>query len=446
MRLTRRSLLAASAASAALPAFAQGTASGSVPYHLKTGKPYAGTKLAILAVVTPQFQALEKRQTEFTGLTGITATWDFVPFTALQDKVTSIGVGLDDTYDVVNYLDGWGPPNAHWFVKLDPLLKRDGISMTERYLPGFIKASSYKGEVTGLPMRSHGQLFYFRKDIFDSLGLKAPVTWDDVIAAGKAIRAKRTDIEPLALSYHNDGNRQSLFHWCDFIWSSGNQILDSKMRPGWTTDSAIKATEFYVGLLTREKIANPASISFVEQDARISFQQGKSAMIPIWEWAYSPMVTPGQSVLTPPQVGFTQWPTYEGKAVACASTLPFSINSFSRKQDASWEFMKWLSNPVMDKSNAIVREIGGMKVINNVVNETRNFLDPEVNAANAGVPKACYESLKNSDTLPMIPEWPQVGDLLANAIEQAAGGGNVKSLMTAAAANAAAVLKQAGYN
>jgi len=444
LHLTRRSLLAASAAAAATPAIAQGTAVAGAPYGLKPGKPYNGAKLNILAVVTPQFQALEKRQAEFTQLTGITTAWDFVPFPALQDKVTSIGVGADDTYDVVNYLDGWGPANAHWFVKLAPLLQRDGISM-DRYLPGFIKAASYKGEVTGLPMRSHGQLFYYRKDIFDQLGLKAPDTWDDVIAAGRAIRAKRTDIEPLALSYHNDGTRQSLFHWCDFIWSSGNQILNDKMRPGWTTDSAIKATEFYVGLLTREKVANPASISFVEQDSRVSFQQGKSAMIPIWEWAYSPMVTPGQSVLTAVQVGFTKWPTYEGRAVSCASTLPFSMNSFSRKQDAAWEFMKWLSNPVMDKSNAIVREIGGMKIINNVVNVTENFLDAEVNAANAGVPRACYESLKESDTLPMIPEWPQVGDLLANAIEQAAGGGNVRTLMTKAATEATAVLQQAGY-
>ena len=442
MPLTRRSLLAASATAAAMPALAQG--SGSAPYGLKPGKPYAGTKLTIMAVTTPQFQALEKRQAEFTQLTGITATWDFVSFQALQDKVTSVGVGTDGTYDVVNYLDGWGPPNAYWFVKLAPLLKRDGLSM-DRYLPGFIKASSYKGEVTGLPMRSHGQLFYYRKDIFDQLGLKAPETWDDVIAAGKVIRAKRTDIEPLALTFHNDGTRQSLFHWCDFIWSSGNQILDDKMRPGWTTDSAIKATEYYIGLLTKEKVANPASISFVEQDARVSFQQGKSAMIPIWEWAYSPMVTPGQSVLTAAQLGFTKWPTYEGRAITCASTLPFSINSFSKKQDAAWEFMKWLSNPEMDKSNAIVREIGGMKIINNVVNVTENFLDPEVNAANAGVPKACYESLKTSDTLPMIPEWPQVGDLLANAIERAAGGGDVRALMTKAAADATAVLKQAGY-
>ena len=440
MNLTRRSLLAASASAAALPALAQ----GAVPYGLKPGKPYAGAKLTVLAVVTPQFQALQKRQDEFTSLTGITAQWDFVPFTALQDKVTSIGVGADDTYDVVNYLDGWGPPNAYWFTPLAPLAKRDGVDMG-RYLPAFIQASSYKGELTGLPMRSHGQLFYYRKDVFDALGLKAPASWDDVIAAGKAIRAKRADIEPLALSYHNDGTRQSLFHWCDFIWSSGNKILDGKMRPGWTTESAIKATEFYVGLLTKEGIANPASISFVEQDARQSFQQGKSAMIPIWEWAYSPMVTPGQSVLNAAQVGFTQWPTYEGKAVTCASTLPFSVNKFSKKQGAAWEFLKWLSNPVMDKANAIDREVGGFKIINNVVNVTENFLDPEVNAANAGVPKACYESLRQSDTLPMIPEWPQVGDLLANAIERAAGGGDVKALMAKAAADATDVMKQAGY-
>ncbi|MGI4946904.1 MAG: ABC transporter substrate-binding protein [Janthinobacterium lividum] len=445
MHLTRRSLLAVSAASATLPALAQGTPPAGIPYGLKPGKPYAGSKLNILAVVTPQFQALEKRQAEFTALTGITTSWDFVPFPALQDKVTSIGVGSDDTYDVVNYLDGWGPPNAPWFVRLDPLLKRDGLSM-DRYPAGFVKAVSFQGAVIGLPMRSHGQLFYYRKDVFDQIGLRPPESWDDVVAAGKAIRAKRSDIEPLALSYHNDGTRQALFHWCDFIWSSGNRILDDQMRPGWTTEGAIKATEYYVGLLTRDKVANPASISFVEQDARVSFQQGKSAMIPIWEWAYSPMVTPGQSVLTAAQVGFTRWPSYEGKAITCASTLPFSLNGFSRKQDAAWEFMKWLSNPDLDKRNAIEREVGGLKIINNVVNETSSFLDPEVNAANAGVPRACYDSLKASDTLPMIPEWPQVGDLLANAIEQAAGGGNVRALITKAAADATSVLKQAGYN
>ena len=439
--LTRRTLLVSgAAAAAALPAAAQDTP----PYGLKPGMPFKGAKLNVLAVVTPQFTGLQLRAPEFTKLTGIETQWDFVPFAALQDKLTAIGVGSDDTYDVVNYLDGWGPSNAYWLVHLDPLLKRDGLTMND-YAPGFVKACSFKGALTGLPLRSHGQLFYYRRDVFDQAGLQPPQTWDDVVALGHALRAKRPDIEPLALSYHNDGTRQALFHWCDFIWSSGSQILDGGMKPGWTTEPALKATEFYIGLLTKEKVANPASVSFLEQDARVSFQQGKSAMIPIWEWAYAAMTTPGQSVLTPQQVGFTKWPTYDGRAVTCASTLPFSLNSFSRKQDAGWEFMKWLSNPDLDKRNAIDRDVNGHPINNNVVNHTVNFLDPAVNAANAGVPRAAYESLAQSDVLPMIPEWPQVGDLLAGAVEKAATGGEVRPLFIKAAADATDVLKQAGY-
>ena len=443
MRLTRRGLLAATAATAAgaaLPAAAQAAA----PYGLKAGMPYKGQTVRILLVVTPQFDGLRLRADEFTKLTGIETQWDTVPFTVLQDKVTSIGVAADDTYDVVNYLDSWGPPNAAWFVKLDPLLKRDGLSM-DRYPPAFAKAASYQGQVTGMPMRSHAQLFYWRRDVFDGLGLGTPKTWDDVVAAGHAIRAKRTDIEPLALSYHNDGTRQSLFHWVAFVWSAGGQVFDAKMRPTWTSEPALKASEFYIGLQTKEKVTNPASVSFNEQDSRVSFQQGKSAMIPIWEWAYSPMITPGQSVLTPAQVAFTGWPAYQGRSASTANTMPFSINSNSKRQDAAWEFLKWVSNPDLEKANAIQRDVDGHHIQNNVVNWTVNLEDPQVNAANADVPETCLASLKGADVLPQFPEWPQVGDLIANAIDQAATGGDVRKLLTQASADATDVLKQAGY-
>lgn len=439
MRITRRDLLAATAAALSLPAAAQDS-----PYGLKPGMPYKGQTVRILIVVTPQFDGLRLRAAEFTKLTGIETRWDTVPFTVLQDKVTSIGVAADGTYDVVNYLDSWGPPNAAWFVPLDDRLKRDGLSMG-RYPPAFAKAASFGGKVVGLPMRSHAQLFYHRRDVFDGLGLTEPKTWDDVVAAGREIRAKRTDIEPLALNYHNDGTRQSLFHWAAFVWSAGERVFDEKMRPAWTSEPALKAAEFYVGLQTKEKITNPASASFVEQDARVSFQQGKSAMIPIWGWAYAPMITPGQSVLKPEQVGFTGWPTYQGRSASAATTMPFSINGNSRRQDAAWEFLKWVSNPELDKLNAIQREVAGQRIQNTVVNQTANLEDPEVNAANAGVPRATLASLRGADVLPQLPEWPQVGDLVANAISRAATGGDVRKLLTQAASDASDVLKQAGY-
>lgn len=443
MRLTRRGLLAATAAAAtacSLPAVAQ----EKLPYGLKSGMPYKGQTVRILLVVTPQFDGLRLRADEFTKMTGIGTQWDTVPFTVLQDKVTSIGVAADDSYDVVNYLDSWGPPNAAWFVKLDDLLKRDGLSM-DRYPHAFAKAASFQGKVTGMPMRSHAQLFYWRRDVFDQLGLSGPKTWDDVVAAGHAIRDKRTDIEPLALSYHNDGTRQSLFHWVAFVWSAGGQVFDDKMRPAWTSDAAMKASEFYIGLQTKEKVTNPASASFVEQDARVSFQQGRSAMIPIWEWAYSPMITPGQSVLKPEQIAFAGWPAYQGRSASTANTMPFSINSNSSKQDAAWEFLKWVSNPDLDKLNAIQRDVDGHHIQNNVVNETSSLEDPRVNEANANVPRTCLASLKGADVLPQLPEWPQVGDLIANAIDRAATGGDTRKLLAQAAQDATGVLKRAGY-
>jgi ABC-type glycerol-3-phosphate transport system substrate-binding protein len=442
MRLTRRRLLAATAA-AAVPTLSA-SAQEKLPYGLKPGMPYKGQTVRILAVVTPQFEGLRLRAGEFTKMTGIETKWDTVPFIALQDKVTSIGIAADGTYDVVNYLDSWGPSNAAWLVKLDDRLKRDGLSM-DRYPHAFAKAASFQGKVMGMPMRSHAQLFYWRRDVFDQLGLGTPKTWDDVVAAGRAIRAKRTDIEPLALSYHNDGNRQSLFHWAAFVWSAGGQIFDGETRPAWTSEPALQASEFYIGLQTKEKVTNPASISFVEQDARVSFQQGKSAMIPIWEWAYSPMITPGQSVLKPEQVAFAGWPAYQGRSASTANTMPFSINGNSGKQDPAWEFLKWVSNPDLDKLNAIQRDVDGHHIQNNVVNETSSLESPEVNAANAGVPRACLASLQGADVLPQLPEWPQVGDFIANAIDKAATGGDVRKLLAQAAQDATGVLKQAGY-
>lgn len=438
----RRDLLLGAAGSAlSLPLWAQ---AGNPPYALKAGKPFSGSKLRVLAAVAPQFEGLMLRGAEFTALTGIEVQWDFVPFTSLQDKIAATGVAADGMYDVVNYSDSWLAPNEYWLMRLDSLLKRDGVSMG-RYPNAFAEAGSFNGEVVGLPVRSHVQLFFYRADVFEQLGLAAPKTWDEVIAAGKAIRAKRPDIEPLALNYRNDGTRVNLQHWLQMVWSNGGQLFDDKMRPAWTSPQALQATEFYIGMHTKEGIANPASVSFGQEEARLSFQQGKSAMLPMWWWQYSPSVSDKASVLKPEQVAFTSVPTYNGKSVALATSMPFSISKHSRQQAAAWEYLKWLSNPDLERRNAIERSVAGRPIQNNVVNHTVNLAHPEVNKANAGIPAAGLKSLEFARVQPKLREWPEVGDLLAAAVERSAAGGDVRKLMTDAAESATKVLQRAGY-
>ena len=437
--MNRRTVLA-TAIGLALAATTTGAAlADEMPYGLLPDQPFAGTELNILSVVTPQFEGLMLRDDEFTELTGIETEWTFIPFVSLQERIAAEGVAANGAYDVVNYLDSWGPPNSHWLMPIDELMERDGISM-ERYPEAFARSAQFEGQTLGFPLRAHAQLLFYRADLIP----EPPTSWQEVIEVSQELRETHPDIEPLALYYNNDGNRQNLFIWINFLWANGARVFNDDWTPAWTSEEALQATEDYIALHTEHGITNPASVSFVEQDARQSFMQGNSAMIPVWWWAYSGFYNPESSTLTQDQVGFAGMPSYNGNTRTYAISMPFSISSYSENQDAAWEFLKWLSNPEMDRANAIEREVEGQAIINNVVTHISSLTDEEVNAANDGIQSAAWDSLRQSDIMPQIAEWPEVGDILSAAIANAAAGGDVRELMTAAAEQAERVLRRAG--
>ncbi|MEM7442122.1 MAG: sugar ABC transporter substrate-binding protein [Pseudomonadota bacterium] len=437
--MNRRTVLVATMG-LALATTALGTAvAQDMPYGLLPDQPYEGTQLNILSVVTPQFEGLMLRDDEFTELTGIETEWTFIPFVSLQERIAAEGVAANGAYDVVNYLDSWGPPNSHWLMPIDELMERDGISM-DRYPEAFARSAQFEGETLGFPLRAHAQLLFYRADLIP----EPPTSWEEVIEVSQELRENHPDIEPMALYFNNDGNRQNLFIWINFLWANGADVFNDDWTPAWTTEEALQATEDYIALHTEHGVTNPASVSFVEQDARQSFMQGNSAMIPVWWWAYSGFHNPESSTLTQDQVGFVGMPSYNGNTRTYAISMPFSISSYSENQGAAWEFLKWLSNPDMDRANAIEREVDGQAIVNNVVTHISSLTDPDVNEANSGIQAAAWDSLRQSDIMPQIAEWPEVGDILSAAIANAAAGGDVRELMTEAAEQAERVLRRAG--
>ncbi|GIT08608.1 MAG: hypothetical protein CM1200mP30_22380 [Pseudomonadota bacterium] len=74
-----------------------------------------------------------------------------------------------------------------------------------------------------------------------------------------------------------------------------------------------------------------------------------------------------------------------------------------------------------------------------------SLTDPVVNVVNDNIQIAAAKSLENSDIMPQIPEWPEIGDLLSNAIQKASTGGNVDKLMKDAAKKTERILRRAGY-
>ena len=313
-----------------------------------------------------------------------------------------------------------------------------------RYPKAFAKSASFEGRTIGFPLRAHPQLFFYREDIFKELGLDEPKTWEDVANAGKIIKSKK-GIGGLGCYYGADGNKQNLFIWLNFLWANGGKIFTDDMKPDWDSSEAIEATKSYIELHTKHDICGKGATSNTEQDARLQFQQGKVAMMPVWWWAYSPMADPKASILNKSQIAFTGMPKYNGKTVTYAISMPFAISKYSKNKEAAWEFLKWLSNPIMEKKNAIEREVKGVKIVNNVVTHKANLVDYDINVANDYIQQAASKSLVDSDIMPQIREWPEIGDLISNAIQKAANGSNVGDVMRDSAKRAKRILKRAGY-
>lgn len=104
-------------------------AAGHMPYSLKEGMPYKGTKLTFLVHNAAQSQAQNKRVAEFTKLTGIEVDFLMVPYPSLREKITADAVAGIGSIDLYCFLDGWGPSMTNFLVPLNDFLKTDFYSI-----------------------------------------------------------------------------------------------------------------------------------------------------------------------------------------------------------------------------------------------------------------------------------------------------------------------------
>ena len=429
--MKRRDILQATAAGmgGALAPWALAQNTGAV----KPGKPYAGTEVNLLTVVAPQFKAHEDRLGEFEALTGIKVKYQYVPFASTREKLTAELVGQSAQYDVLSTMDVWGPSMYQLFEPLNAMLAEKKIDMESRYPYAHLRAArdgNGNGKnILGFPIRGHVQLMFYRRDIFEKLGLKAPGTWDDMVEAGKLITAK-TDLSGVAMYYGKTAG-QNLMIWFNYLWGAGGDLLDAEGQPAFNSPAGVAATQAYIDVMLKHKAAPAASASFNETDAVNSVAQGKSAMVPVWWWRYASLVDPKVSTLKPEQVAFAPLPSMPGKPnTTYTNTWFYGINRNSKKKAAAMEFLTWLSQPEIERGVLLDKSMNEV-----VAMQTKNLLDVDVNARFNGMHAFGAQALKGAKGTPLFPQWPQVSDVLEASIsELASGKGQVKPALDDAAA------------
>ena len=435
--MQRRHLMQWAAAGAGLGSLAPAARAQAA---LKPGKPYAGATVNVLTVVAPQFSAHEAKLADFEALSGIKVKYQYVPFAGMREKLTAELVAQTDQYDVLSVMDVWGPALVNLFDPLNDRLADKQIDMAARYPHAHLRAArdgNGNGKnILGFPIRGHVQLLFYRKDIFNKLGLKAPETWDQMVDVGKQVQAK-TDLSGVAMYYGKTAG-QNLMIWFNYLWGKGGELLDAKGQPAFNSPQGVAATQAYIDVLLKHKVAPPGSASFNETDAVNSVAQGKSAMVPVWWWRYAGLTDTKTSTLKPEQVGFAPLPSMPGKdATTYTNSWFYGINRSSRKKDAAMEYLTWLSQPEIERSVLLDRSRNEVVAV-----QTRNLIDPDVNLRFGGMHLFGAQALKGAKGTPLFPQWAQVSDILEAAISNLAGGqAQVKPALDAAAAKVRRALR-----
>ncbi|WP_426959726.1 ABC transporter substrate-binding protein [Muricoccus radiodurans] len=437
MAMDRRGLMGLGAAGA-LTAFGRPARA-----QLREGRPFAGQTVNVLLPVASQFRAHEKRLPDFERLTGIKAAFTYVPYGQLRDKITTEAVAGGSAFDVICYQDSWGSSLANSMVALDDLLRRDGISM-DRYPQAYKLGSQVEGRTYGLPIRGHPQMLFYRKDLLEAAGVAPPTNWDEVVTASNAVQAKNPNISGIAMYYGKGNGQQNLFLWLNHLWGRGGDVLTADERGArFNDDIGVQATQQYLDYLLRHRVAAPGSLQFVEGDAVNSVAQGNSAMVVVWWWVYSVLTGP-QSRLTADQVGFAPVPQMAGgQPVSYAISLPLALSSGSRRRDAAWEFMKWVT--AAEQEVAVATDKSDPNLADIVVTHTASFSNEAVNAANGGLHRVAARSLEGSRIMPQTRDWPQVAAVLENTLsELASTRGPVKPALDNAARETDRILRRSG--
>ena len=426
MNITRRDALAG----------AIGVSAGAWSRHAEAQpKIPAGQTVKAMLVRSTQFESQAKHLSDFKSATGVKVAITEVPFASMREKLTAELVAQSADYDVVSVMDAWVPSMTGYLAPLNQHVKAVGID-PQRYPTPFLNAGQVRGQLYGLPVRTHVQVLFYRKDVFDRLGLQPPKTWDEVVEVGKTIQAK-TELAGIALPYAKNSG-QNLQLWYNFLWGRGADVFGDKLAPAFNSPAGLQATQDYVDLVLKHKITPVGCAGFTEQDGVQSMVQGHSAMLPAWWWVLSQFS--GTSVAVgADQVGFVTLPTYAGRPTTTfTNTWIFGLNRQSKVPEAAAAYLDWVTRPELEQD--VLLDPASTDV---VASQWSNIRDPKVNERWHGLQAMGGEELEHSHVLPQFAELPQVQDALETAISTiASGGATVPDAMNAAATAVARITRR----
>lgn len=304
-------------------------------------QPFKGTALRVVLANHPWGDAIRPMVPEFEELTGIKVNLESYFEDQLTQKLLvefASGTSTIDVFMQRPLQEAKQFQKNGWYTDLSTYVNKDAEWDSGDFFASAFLAETVDNALTGVPIVTEQEIIYYRKDLFEAAGLKAPTTMEEFEAAAKFFN----DPEKGMFGFVSRGQRSpAVTQFSSFLYSFGGKFND-----GYTatvnTAEAIAAFQFYGDMLRH--YGPPGVLNMSWPQALAIFAQGKAAMYTDASVFYSNMLDPEQSQVGD-QTGFAQFPAgSHGSRPYSIVSWGLSMSRTARNKDAAWEFIQWATS------------------------------------------------------------------------------------------------------
>lgn len=283
----------------------------------------------------------------------IKITVDGVPYAEQLAKELLDATSPSPVYDILLVDDPWIPQLAAIGALLD-LKGKEVAAWTAAdydwadFNAAPLAAGEWKGVQYGLPVRSNMLLMFYNRTLYKKAGVPEPtskLTWDEYFAqAPKLVQDTKGSGKPDAWAVDTYFVRNQLTPtiWQAILNSNGGKLLDAKGKAAFNNEAGIKSLDTHRRLL---EFAPPGARSHGHTESLQAFRQGVVATMFQWGSGFKATAVDEKSTtLKFEEVGIQVMPVGSASAGTHRGIWNATISSKSRKKEAAWAFVQWLTS------------------------------------------------------------------------------------------------------
>lgn len=358
------------------------------------------SEITVVAANSPWTEGLKSLATTYESETGIKVNVEAYGNEQLNDNYKVKLNAQSDDFDVMAFQvqDVMREFSRNgWLTDMTADVTGDSAWNWDDFQPAARDAVQLDGVVYGVPVMTERQIVYYRKDLLDAAGIAVPKTLDELQAAAKTLNDPDKGFYGIAMR----GSRVPLVtQLSSFLFSFGGDFQSADGKATVDTPQAVQAYEFYGDLLKNYGPPGATNMGWVEASAL--FAQGKAAFyIDADSQAYTFLDKDNSSVVD--TVGFARFPAGPaGSKFYNIVPQTVGINAFSKKKEAAWEFIKWVTDEKNTKT----------LLADHTVPVARQSAWDDAQAA-ASFPEGLVEIVKNVGTDGVGHDRPQLEQVAA---------------------------------